>query len=195
MIYKKGEKVLLPQDLHIHTIFSERDDSVAPQQTIELIDQFRYAEKMGISDHFEHLSDPDKYIKSVKSLGFYAGTEVSESTGFNDAATVDFDYYLCHCRDKAVDYKGVETLLATGKPVIVAHPMALGADPAKLPTDAYLEINNRYIWRNDWRNFFTPLLPHYKFVIGSDAHQPHWLNQNIARQVVRELGIVETILF
>ena len=92
MIYNKGEKVLLPQDLHIHTTFSVRDDSVAPQQTIELIDQFCYAEKMGISDHFEHFSDPESYIQSVKALGFFAGTEVSESAGFDDAATVDFDY-------------------------------------------------------------------------------------------------------
>jgi len=35
----------------------------------------------------------------------------------------------------------------------------------------------------------------FSFVIDSDAHQPHWLNQNIARYVARELEITETLLF
>lgn len=191
----EGDRILLPQDLHIHTTFSARDNSLAPQQTIQLVDTFRHAHSIGISDHYEHLEDPEDYIKSVKALGFHAGTEVSESHSFDEAATVNFDYYLCHCRDKEMDYRGIETLLTTGKPVIVAHPMALGADPARIPREALLEISNRYVWRNDWRAYFTPLLSDFKFVIGSDAHQPHWLNQHIARQVARELGIEETILF
>jgi hypothetical protein len=33
------------------------------------------------------------------------------------------------------------------------------------------------------------------FVISSDAHQPNWLNQNVARHVCQVLGIRETILF
>jgi hypothetical protein len=32
-------------------------------------------------------------------------------------------------------------------------------------------------------------------VIDSDAHQPHWLNQHVARRVAHKLGIAETLLF
>jgi hypothetical protein len=32
-------------------------------------------------------------------------------------------------------------------------------------------------------------------VISSDAHQPNWLNQTLARYVARELEIQETLLF
>lgn len=187
-------KQLLPQDLHIHTCFSEKDASVASEQTIALVKEFRYAETMGISDHFEQLSDPEHYIRTVRNHGFHGGTEVSSGEHADDAAAIDFDYYVCHCSHRA-DYKGIETLLATGKPVIVAHPVFFGADPGKLPDEVYLEINNRYVWRSDWRKFYTPLINRFRFVIGSDAHQPHWLNQNIARQIAGELGIRESLIF
>jgi len=65
-MYTMKEENILPRDLHIHTSFSEKDESLAPEQTIELVKKFRYAETMGINDHFEQISDPDKYIQSVK---------------------------------------------------------------------------------------------------------------------------------
>jgi len=59
----------------------------------------------------------------------------------------------------------------------------------------YYQINNRYISRFDWRKLIAPYISKFRWVIGSDAHQPHWLNQNYARQVAKEMGIKETILF
>jgi hypothetical protein len=32
-------------------------------------------------------------------------------------------------------------------------------------------------------------------VISSDAHQPNWLNQTVARHVAAELGVREKLLF
>jgi len=40
-----------------------------------------------------------------------------------------------------------------------------------------------------------PFTKRFRFVISSDAHQPHWLNQNVARYVAAELGVSETVLF
>ena len=89
----------------------------------------------------------------------------------------------------------METLLATGKPVIVAHPMLLGTDLNLVPTECIVEINNRYVWRDSqWRELAV-YRGRFRFVVGSDAHQPHWLNQNIARRVMAELELTETLLF
>ncbi len=44
------ENVEIKQDLHIHTIYSHKDNSVVPEQTLELIDQFYQAKQIGISD-------------------------------------------------------------------------------------------------------------------------------------------------
>ena len=33
-----------PQDLHIHTIFSETDSQVVPEQTVEMVDFAQHAE-------------------------------------------------------------------------------------------------------------------------------------------------------
>ena len=131
MTDRRQNKKLIPQDLHIHSVLSERDESIAAEQTVELIKEFRYAETMGISDHFEQISDPDEYIKCVKTYGFHAGTEVCRGEHAHDAAEMDFEYFICHCSDRTADYRGIETLLATGRPVIVAHPMAHGTEPEK----------------------------------------------------------------
>jgi hypothetical protein len=109
----------------------------------------------------------------------------------------DFDYYIYHCwGDVEADYLAIERLLQPGKPVIIAHPYAIGTDLNRIPTDCLVEINNRYIWRTDWTNGqLTPFINTFRWVISSDAHQPHWLNQNYARQVAEQLGICETLLF
>ena len=86
-------------------------------------------------------------------------------------------------------------LLSTGKPTIIAHPNALETNLDRVPKEAIIEINNRYIWRCDWRQEYQRYVDRFKFVINSDAHQPHWLNQNIARFVANELGIKEHLLF
>ena len=185
----------IPQDLHIHTVFSTRDSSIVEAQTIELVAQVRHAEIMGISDHFDHIADTDEYINIVHQYGFYAGTEVDGGKWASEAVNVDFDYYIQHTRNKAEDYKGLENLLATGKPVIVPHPITLETDLRKVPGECYIEINNRYVWRNDWQSYYLPFLNQFSFVFGSDAHQPHWLNQNIARMVGQQLGVKERILF
>ena len=46
-----------PQDLHIHTVFSDQDSSVVPEQTPELVARIAHAQVIGISDHFEHFAD------------------------------------------------------------------------------------------------------------------------------------------
>jgi hypothetical protein len=99
-----------------------------------------------------------------------------------------------HCRNRDRDYRGAERLLATGKPLIIAHPLILETNLHRLPPQCLIEINNRYVWRSDWETLraFTDV---FSFVIDSDAHQPHWLNQNVACYVAKELGIVETLLF
>lgn len=79
--------------------------------------------------------------------------------------------------------------------MIVAHPNALDTDLSRLPPYTLVEINNRYIWRCDWRRFYSPFKERFRFVISSDAHQPNWLNQTIARYVAAELNVEETILF
>ena len=71
----------------------------------------------------------------------------------------------------------------------------MGTNPDRLSSECFLEINNRYVWRNDWKSFYTPHLRRFRFVISSDAHQPNWLNQTVARYVAGELKVEETLVF
>ncbi|MCP4403894.1 MAG: hypothetical protein GY801_42135 [bacterium] len=186
----------LTQDVHIHTIFSTGDRSVVEAQTAELVAQVKHADVIGISDHFEHIVEQlDEYRKSLAPHGFSVGTEVSAGHWAAEAAACDFDYYIQHTHDRQEDYDGLETLLATGNPVIIAHPMEMGTDLTRVPRECYVEINNRYVWRRDWRAFYTPFSNSFRFVFSSDAHQPHWLSQHIARFVGQQLDITETLLF
>lgn len=188
---------LIKQDLHIHTVFSTGDSSIEPQQTVEFIAELNHAEIRGISDHFEYLTGPvfDIYRDKVYSYNFWCGCEVNDSRDAEEAVDYPYDYYIYHCRDKESEYRGAEMLLDTGKPVICSHPMAMGADLNKVPTGCLLEINNRYVWKNDYMSYFTPHLHRFDFTIGSDAHKPNWLNQFVARKAAEKLGIEETLLF
>ncbi|KAA6183728.1 hypothetical protein F2Q65_14915 [Thiohalocapsa marina] len=111
------------------------------------------------------------------------------------ALDADCDYRIFHCYDRAADYRALERLLAADRPVIVAHPNALGTDLKRVPPECLVEINNRYVWRCDWRQFYGPFRKRFRFVIGSDAHQPNWLNQTVARHVAAALDIHETLVF
>ncbi len=187
---------MLKQDLHIHTIFSSDDSAIVPQQTCKLISKVRHAKRTGISDHFESLASHfDRYEKEVRSFGFYLGVEVDGADYVREASQFPLDYYIYHCRDRKSEYKGAEKLLLAGKPVIIAHPQALDTKLKKVPDACLIEVNNRYVWRNNWRSYFTPFLKQFEFVIGSDAHQPNWLNQQIAQYVTKELGIKEKLIF
>lgn len=185
------------QDLHIHTTFSHLDSSIVPEQTPELVARTAHAAVIGISDHFEHFADKayDTYVDRVQSLGMRVGTEVDGADSVAYAADLAFDYYIYHCRDRAADYRGIDRLLATGRPVIIAHPNALQTNLDLIPSDCLVEINNRYIWHCNWRAFYGPHSGRFRFVIGSDAHQPNSLGQSVARQAAAELGIVEQLLF
>ena len=182
-----------PQDLHIHTVFSNQDSSVAPEQTPELVARIAHAQVIGISDHFEHFADSayDEYVHRIRSLDLLVGTEVDGAASVGFATSLAFDYYIYHCRDIAADYRGIERLLATGRPVIIAHPNALETNLGRVPETCLVEINNRYIWRCDWHAFYAPYLGRFRFVISSDAHQPNWLSQSVARRAAAELGIQE----
>jgi hypothetical protein len=35
----------------------------------------------------------------------------------------------------------------------------------------------------------------FRFVLGSDAHQPNWLSQAVARHVAVQLGVTEHLVF
>lgn len=191
-------KLILPQDLHIHTIFSSGDSAVVPEQTIEFIANLKHAKSIGISDHLECLIDDntfDEYEKKVIKNNFHLGIEVNGHQWVNIAEKLNVEYYIYHCCNIDKDYAGIEILLSTGKPVIIAHPHALETDLSKVPTEAIVEINNRYIWRCNWIKEYQKYVDRFKFVISSDAHQPHWLNQNIARYAAQELGIKEHLLF
>ena len=183
-----------PQDLHIHTTFSSEDSSVVPEQTPELVARVRHAEVVGISDHFEHFADAayDEYVARIRSLGLRVGTEVDGAASVSFAASLAFDYYIYHCRDRQADYAGAERLLATGSPVIIAHPHALQTNLARVPEACLVEINNRYIWRCDWHAYYGPHTDRFRFVISSDAHRPNWLSQSVARRAAAELGVRET---
>lgn len=187
----------LKQDLHIHTIYSTGDSAIIPQQTIELIAAMKHSEIIGISDHFDYLTGPvfDKYEKNVRKFDFRLGTEVNGHSWVDEALQYPFDYYVYHCYNTHADYKGAERLLASGKPLIIAHPQALDTDLSKVPSQALIEINNRYVFRFDWRKYYTPFLKQFRFILGSDAHQPNWLNHTVSAYVAGELGVENTIIF
>ena len=193
----EGLNLQCNQDLHIHTVFSVGDSAVSEQQTLDLISKINHAKIIGISDHFEYLGEDkfEYYKERVSSFGFKVGTEVDGKDFVNEASSLDFEYYIYHCWDNKNDYKGIEKLLGSGKPVIIAHPHVTDTDLGKIPPECYLEINNRYVYRYDWHKYFRDYIDKFKFVLSSDAHQPHWLNQNVARHVAAQLGIKESIIF
>jgi hypothetical protein len=186
----------LPQDLHIHSTWSDTDSAVVPEQTIALIAALGHARVRGISDHFEMIVDRwDDYRAEVTAAGLRVGMEVNGHEWVAAALDAECDYRIFHCWDRDADYKALETLLGSDRPVIVAHPHALGTDLDRVPPECLVEINNRYIWRCDWHAEYGPYAERFRFVISSDAHQPNWLNQTVARHAAAELGIAETLLF
>lgn len=186
----------LLQDLHIHTVWSSGDASVVPQQTVELIANVNHAETIGISDHFEFIYDRfEAYEKEVRAAGLLCGTEVNGHEWVDRALETNADYFIFHCFDVDEDYAVLDKMLDSGKPVIIAHPNALNTNLDRIPTECLVEINNRYIWRCDWRAFYTPYLERFSFVINSDAHQPNWLNQTVAQHAAKDLGVKQTLLF
>lgn len=187
---------MLPQDLHVHSTWSYDDSAIVPEQTIALIAAVRHAEVVGISDHFEHVHHCfDDYAAAVRGAGLRLGTEVNGHEWVDAALEHGCDYRIFHCYDRDADYAALERLLASGRPVIVAHPNALDTDLSRVPPECYVEINNRYVWRCDWRRFYGPHRDRFSFVISSDAHQPNWLGQGVARYVASALGIREHLLF
>jgi histidinol phosphatase-like PHP family hydrolase len=188
---------MLQQDLHIHTTFSSSDDSVVPEQTIALVAAIQHARIVGISDHFECLVDGpfDAYEKQIRQVGLKLGIEVDGHPWAREAAGYAVDYFIYHCRDREADYRSLDTLLATGKPVIVAHPNILNTDLRKVPAQCLIEINNRYVWRTDWQQYYGPFIEHFNFIIGSDAHQPNWLSQSAAQYAAARLGVEEHLVF
>ena len=188
---------MIPQDLHIHTVYSRGDSAIVKEQTIDLIKKVRHATITGISDHYEYLVDGavfHAYEKEVRSAGFKVGIEISGYALVHEALKTNSDYFVYHCSARK-DYTALDRLLATGKPVIIAHPLIMGTDLDRIPRECYIEVNNRYIWRSNWRERLKNYVGDRKFVISSDAHQPNWLNQHVARYVCSELGIRENIIF
>ena len=186
----------LPQDLHVHTVFSRHDGSVVPEQTVELVARIAHARVLGISDHLEYVGDAfEEYARTVRAHRLRLGLEVNGAEWVGAALALPVDYYLYHCRDRAEDYRGAENLADSGKPVIIAHPNALQTDLSRVSPSCLVEINNRYAWRDQGWKALAAHVGRFRFVIGSDAHQPHWLNQTAARFIARELGVRETLLF
>jgi histidinol phosphatase-like PHP family hydrolase len=188
---------MIPQDLHIHTVYSAGDSAVVNEQTISLIKNVRHATRIGISDHFEYLLDENiykQYEQEVRSAGFKVGMEVSGHGLVPEAVRRNNDYFVYHC-SRHEDYAAIDLMLASGKPVIIAHPLIMGTDLDKVPPECFIEVNNRYVWRSNWRAGFYKYVNDRRFVISSDAHQPNWLNQNVARYVCQVLGIRETLIF
>jgi len=191
-------KKLSKQDIHIHTVFSAADGAILPQQTMEMIAFAQHAEIVGISDHFEMFMPYrwEEYRKEVKKFNFHLGTEVNGHESVDLALRYDFEYYVYHCwGNEPKDYTTLKKLQQSEKPVIIAHPYATGTDLNKIPEGSIVEINNRYVWRYDWKTFLSPYVNKFRWVFSSDAHQPNWLNQQIALRVANELSISETILF
>ena len=189
---------MLNQDLHIHTTFSEWDSAVVPEQSLDIIAAAKHARIVGISDHFECFMPAkfEEYEKEVKARGFHVGTEVNGHKYVNEAVHFNFEYYIYHCWGNVkADYKAIDRLLDTNKPVIIAHPYALDTDLNKISEMCCVEINNRYIWRYNWKKELHKYKDKFNWIFSSDAHQPHWLNQTIAVSVAEEVGINETILF
>jgi histidinol phosphatase-like PHP family hydrolase len=188
---------MLQQDLHIHTTYSTSDSAVVPEQTVALIAAVRHANIIGISDHFEYLMDGnfEGYEKEIRQFGFKVGVEVDGHPWVDEAKNYDVDYYIYHCRDQNDDYRSLEKLVTTGKPVIIAHPNAFQTNLNRVPSECLVEINNRYVWRTDWKQYYAPFANQFKFVFGSDAHQPNWLSQTMAHYVAAWLGIEEHLVF
>ncbi len=187
---------MLPQDLHMHTTWSSGDSAIVPEQTLALIASLGHARTVGISDHLEHIHDRfDDYAAEVRGAGLRVGMEVNGHEWVSAALDLDCDYRIFHCYDRDADYHALERLLESGDPVIVAHPNALDTDLDRVPPECLVEINNRYVWRCDWRRFYGPYVGRFGFVISSDAHQPNWINQTVARYVAGRLGVREQLLF
>jgi histidinol phosphatase-like PHP family hydrolase len=190
------QPVPLAQDLHVHTIWSDTDSAVVPEQTIELIAAVGHARICGISDHFEMIIDRfDDYRAEVAAQGLLVGTEINGHEWVPLALDAPCDYRIFHCYDRDADYRALEQLLADDRPLIVAHPNALDTDLERVPPECLVEVNNRYVWRCDWARYYGPYRERFRFVISSDAHQPNWLNQTVARHVAASLQITETLLF
>ena len=188
---------MLQQDLHIHTTYSTSDNAVVPEQTVALVAAVKHAIIVGISDHFEYLvnGDFEGYEKEIRQVGFKVGVEVDGHPWVAEAKNYDVDYYIYHCHDQNADYRSLEKLVTTGKPVIIAHPNAFQTNLDRVPSECLIEINNRYVWRTDWKQYYGPFTNQFKFVFGSDAHQPHWLSQTVAQYVAVQLGIEEHLVF
>ena len=186
----------LPQDLHIHTTFSRGDGAVVPEQTVELVAWIAHARVIGISDHLEYVAGEfEEYSRTVRAHRLRLGVEVNGAEWVVQAGELPVDYYVYHCCDRGQDYRGAERLAASGRPVIIAHPQMLQTDLSKVAPECLIEINNRYAWRDNGYRQLAPYVGRFRFVIGSDAHQPHWLGQTAARRIARELGVRETLLF
>lgn len=185
----------VPQDLHIHTTYSSTDNMVASEQTLDLIAEIRHADIIGISDHFEAIGDLAEYTETVRAHGFWLGTEIDGPDDVADALNFPADYFVYHCYDTTASYRALEQLAADGLPVIIAHPHIMGTDLERVPVACLIEINNRYIWRPPGRHYYATYVDRFDFVISSDAHQPNWLNQVVARQAAAAMGIRETLLF
>lgn len=186
----------LPQDLHVHTVFSRGDGAVVPEQTVELVARLAHARVIGISDHLEYVLEQfPEYERAVRAHGLKLGLEVNGAEWVPQAEALPLDYFMYHCRDRGEDYRGAARLASSGLPVIIAHPQMLQTDLARVPPECLVEINNRYLWRDQAWKQLAPWVGRFRFVIGSDAHQPHWLNQTAARRIARELGVEETLLF
>jgi hypothetical protein len=188
---------MLPQDLHIHSTWSHGDSAVVSEQTIALIAELCHAKVVGISDHFELVGERrfEAYSREVRAAGLKLGMEIDGHRWVPVAEAVPADYRIFHCYDRDADYRALDRLLETGQPVIVAHPNALDTNLGRVPPECLVEINNRYVWRCDWRSFYGPFVDRFEFTIGSDAHQPNWLNQTVARHVAMRLGVQEKLLF
>ncbi|MBN2626341.1 MAG: hypothetical protein JXA95_06705 [Spirochaetales bacterium] len=187
---------MIDQDLHIHTVYSHGDPAIEPQQTPDLIESLAHARVIGISDHYEYLPPVfDEYRQDLHSRGFWCGCEINTGAEVPQALELPFDYYIYHCRDRDSEYRGAEQLADSGKPVIISHPMAMGADLNRVPTGCYIEVNNRYVWKGDYMAYYTPHLDRFRFVLGSDAHKPNWLNHVYAIYAAERLGIVPTQIF
>jgi len=79
---------MVPQDLHIHTVYSVGDSAIVKEQTPELIYNVQHAQIIGISDHFEYLLDSnifEIYEKELHRYGFYVGAEISGFSLVNEA--------------------------------------------------------------------------------------------------------------
>jgi histidinol phosphatase-like PHP family hydrolase len=188
---------MLQQDLHIHTTYSTSDNFVLPEQTVALVASIKHANIVGISDHFECLinGDFEKYSREVRQAGLKVGVEIDGHPWVDEATNYNIDYYIVHCRDRGADYRSLDKLIATGKPVIIAHPNIFSTDLSRVPSDCLIEINNRYVWRTDWKQFYGQFTNRFRFVIGSDAHQPNWLSQSVAQYAAMQLGVKELLVF